>query len=250
MVGRRAGRLLECRLRLYGRDRRSRSRTGAAQWRPHARRHLVRRHPAELCREPAAWHRRRSGNHRARRTRPTPGNFLGPVTRRRRTRGRRIAGSGRRRRGSRRRLHAEPAGSDRRDAGYHEPRRNLVVVLPRLRHPRGARPLRPDRAESALHGGRLLLRRQDARFARTHRRHPRKPALGDVRGRGGERESTTRPRAAADGTSLLRVRPSGRDACASSDSRSTIRSTSSIHRAPRACRSASSTARAAPCCST
>ena len=56
--------------------------------------------------------------------------------------------------------------ADRRDAGHGEPRRDLVVVLARLRRERRARPLRTDRAARPLLRRRLPLRRQGDRFAR------------------------------------------------------------------------------------
>ncbi len=42
----------------------------------------------------------------------------------------------------------------------------MVVVLAGLRHPRRGRPLRPDRAESPVHGGHVRLRRQAFRLSR------------------------------------------------------------------------------------
>ena len=79
----------------------------------------------------------------------------------------------------RRRLHAEHARDDHRDAGRHEPRRDLVVLLARFRRAGRARPLRPDRAEGAVRRRRLLLRRQDAStLLAAHRGDRRAAALG------------------------------------------------------------------------
>ena len=73
-----------------------------------------------------------------------------------------------------------------------EPRRDLVVLLARLRRAGRARPLRPDRAEGALRRRRLLVRRQGAStVARQGRRDRRRscprvervvvvPYLGDA----------------------------------------------------------------------
>ena len=59
---------------------------------------------------------------------------------------------GRRHRGGRpgRGLSAEHARGGDRDARHRQPRRDLVVVLARLRRERGARPVRPDRAPGSL----------------------------------------------------------------------------------------------------
>ena len=65
----------------------------------------------------------------------------------------------------RRRLPAQHAGDGHRHAGHRQPRRHLVLLLARFRRPGRARPLRPDRAEGAVHRRRLLLRRQDASTA-------------------------------------------------------------------------------------
>ena len=82
----------------------------------------------------------------------------------------RVAGAlkahGRRGRRSRRRLPPEHARGHRRDAAASEPRRDLVVVLARLRRARRARPLRPDRAARAVRRRRLLVRRQGAPIPR------------------------------------------------------------------------------------
>ena len=66
------------------------------------------------------------------------------------------------RRRSRGRGHAEHPRDHHRDAGDHRARRDLVVLLARLRRPGRARPLRPDRAQGADHGRRLPLHRQAA----------------------------------------------------------------------------------------
>ena len=83
-----------------------------------------------------------------------------------------------------------------------QPRRDLVVVLARLRRAGGDRPVRPDRAEGAARRRRLPLRRQGLRPAR--RRRPRSgagspslehtvvlPYLGSRRGRGRARLGRT-----------------------------------------------------------
>ncbi len=60
--------------------------------------------------------------------------------------------------------------NSRRDAGHvprrGEPRRDLVVLLAGLRRPRGARPVRPDRADGPARRRRLRLRRQAVRHPR------------------------------------------------------------------------------------
>ena len=69
-------------------------------------------------------------------------------------------GPGRRRRRRRRpgwRLPAEHARRRRCHARRHQPRRRVVVVLAGLRRRRGARPLRPDRAQGAVRRRRLPL---------------------------------------------------------------------------------------------
>ena len=151
----------------------------------------------------------------------------------------------------RRRLPAEPAGSRHRHARHDQPRRRLDVVLARLRHQRRARPLRPDRAARAVHRRRLLLRRQDARFAGADPRRAR----ADCRRSSASSSCPTSSRAPdlaglPHAVRFARVRPPRRAAASSSACRSTRRSTSCIRRAPPACRSASCTASAARCCST
>ena len=64
-----------------------------------------------------------------------------------------------------RRLPAQPPRDRHRDAGDREPRRDLVLLLARLRRQRRARPLRPDRAARPLLRRRLPVRRQDDRLA-------------------------------------------------------------------------------------
>ncbi len=65
------------------------------------------------------------------------------------------------------RLPAQPARDRDRHAGGHFAGRHLVLVLPRLRHRRRGRPLRPDRAQGAFLRRCLPLRRQDASTAWT-----------------------------------------------------------------------------------
>ena len=70
----------------------------------------------------------------------------------------------------RRRLPAErPRGPDRLPR-RRQPGRDLVELLARLRAGQRRRPLRPDRAEGAVRGRRLPLRRQGLRPARRRRR--------------------------------------------------------------------------------
>ena len=86
-------------------------------------------------------------------------------------------------------VHREPPGNRRRDARDGERRRRVVVVLAGLRRRRRARPLRADRAESAVRDRRLFLQRQEHRFAadRAHgRRAPAEP-------RGRRRRAVPRP---------------------------------------------------------
>ena len=64
-------------------------------------------------------------------------------------RGRRSRALGVRARRPGRRLPAQPARDRHRDAGHGQPRRDLVVLLARLRRQRRARSLRPDPARSA-----------------------------------------------------------------------------------------------------
>ena len=141
------------------------------------------------------------------------------------------------------------------DARRRQPRRDLVLLLARLRRAGRARPLRPDRAEGAVRRRRLLLQRQDHRRARhacaeivarpadassassscpTSREQPR-------RSRHPERASRWR-----DFMAPYRAAATSRSrAC-----RSTTRSTSCTRPARPACPSASCTAPAARCCST
>src|SRR5579875_1708898 len=56
-----------------------------------------------------------------------------------------------------RRLAAQHAGSDHRDARGHQPRRGVVVELPRFRRAGRPRSLRADRAQASLRRGRLFL---------------------------------------------------------------------------------------------
>ena len=77
------------------------------------------------------------------------------------------------RRRPRRRVHAEHARDDHRDARRGGAGRHLVVVLARLRRAGRARPLRPDRAARAVHRRRLLVQRQADRDPRQGRRDRR-----------------------------------------------------------------------------
>ena len=147
------------------------------------------------------------------------------------------------------RLPAEPARGRRRDARRDEPRRRVDLLLARLRHQRRARPVRPGRAARAVHGGRLLLQRQDHRLAGARARRAGAAAVRRTRRRHTVRRGCTRSRrdCAApwpSASSAARAPRSSSLAC-----RSTRRCTSCIPRARPACRSASCTAWAARCCS-
>ena len=110
------------------------------------------------------------------------------------------------------------------------PRRRLVVVLAGLRRRRRARPLRADRAEGAVRGGRLLLQRQEHRLAASSSaRSPR--GCRAARESSWSRIWTARPtlRGAAErGCCSPTCSTPRRDSSSSSRCRSTIRSTSSI----------------------
>ena len=97
---------------------------------------------------------------------------MGRPARRRRRRRRRPARARRRPRRPRRRLPAEHPRDDRGVPGLREPRRDLVVVLAGLRRAQRDRPLRADRAEGALRGRRLPLRRPRLRPPRRGRPPP------------------------------------------------------------------------------
>ena len=118
---------------------------------------------------------------------------------------------------------------------------------------RRARSLRADRAEGAVHGGWLFLRRQDARLARRDgaggredcRASSKVVVVGYVSAEPGSRRGS-----AASAQLAVRwsdVRHARRAARVRADCRSITRSTFSIRPAPRACRSASCTAPAARC---
>ena len=141
----------------------------------------------------------------------------------------------------------------RRHAGDRQPRRHLVLLLAGFRRAGRARPLRPDRAQAAVHRRRLLLRRQELRFPGPHRPNacPSCPAssasivlpyLSERAGSGGHCPRRCGWRISSPpttpGDDRLRAR------CPS-----TIRSTSCTPRARRACRNASSMAPAARCSS-
>ena len=97
-------------------------------------------------------------------------DHLGRAARARRGGRRRAAGARRRPRRPRRRLPAErPRGPDR-VPRHRQHRRDLVELLAGLRPRQRRRPLRPDRAEGDVRGGRLPLRRQGLRPARDGRR--------------------------------------------------------------------------------
>ena len=134
-----------------------------------------------------------------------------------------------------------------------EPRRDLVLVLAGLRRAGRARPLRPDRAEGAVRGRRLLLQRQNPSIAWTScmassQRCRRSNASWSCRTRAPIPPSTGLPHAAVCGRLHGELRRPARSS--SRGCRSTTRSTSCIRPARPACRSASCTARAARCCST
>ena len=118
---------------------------------------------------------------------------------------------------------------------------------------RRARSLRADRAEGAVHGRRLLLRRQDAstRWPRSAQIARAAARAARSRRRAVSRRATRADRRAcrdAVATGRLRSAPQG-EARVRRRCRSTIRSTSCIPPAPPACRNASCTARAARCSS-
>ena len=167
-----------------------------------------------------------------------------------------LAAAGRRGRRPRRRVPAQHARGDHRDAGRDVARRDLVVVLAGLRRAGRARPLRPDRAARARHRRRLLVQRQGDADPRQGGRDRRRPAVGRARRRdpvsaanaGRLRRPRRRCATAWRGTSGWRRSCPARST--TSRCRSTIRSTSSIRRGRPACRSASCTAPAARCCST
>ena len=95
---------------------------------------------------------------------------LGRAARPGRRGGRRPAGARGRARRPGRRLPAEHPGGDRRLPRHRLDRRDLVELLARLRPGQRHRPLRPDRAQGALRGRRLQLRRQALRPPRGARR--------------------------------------------------------------------------------
>ena len=139
--------------------------------------------------------------------------------------------------------------------GADIPRRDLVVVLAGVRRAGRAGPLRPDRAQDPRHRRRLLLQRQGDPDPRQGCRHRGRPAVGGEGGRDSLSAANvrcvrpSRPRCAAPwrgmpGSRLSCPVPSTMSRC-----RSRTLSTSSIRRAPPACRSASCTRPAACCCS-
>ena len=71
-----------------------------------------------------------------------------------------------------RRLPAQHRRDVRADAGHRQPRRGLVSVRARVRHPQRRRPVAADRAEGAGRRGRLPVRRQGRRPAARGRRDP------------------------------------------------------------------------------
>ena len=104
---------------------------------------------------------------------------------------RRPARARRRARRPRRRLPAEHPRGDRRLPRQRLDRRGLVELLARLRPGQRRRPLRPDRAQGALRGRRLPLRRQGLRPPRDDRR----AAGGDAEPGAHRRPPLPRPRA-------------------------------------------------------
>ena len=167
----------------------------AGRWRADARRQLVRRRGAQFRREPAAPPRRPARDHRLDRGRAAARAELP----------RAVPGGGEARRGAaaRGRRPGRPGGGGdaargrdhRRHARDHRARRDLVVVLARLRRPGGARPLRPDRAQGADHDRRLPLQRQADRRARQARRD-RGPPARPASAWSWRRSSSRRPRPA------------------------------------------------------
>ena len=148
--------------------------------------------------------------------------------------------------------HAARPGNHHRDAGDHRARRDLVVVLARLRRPGRARPLRPDRAQGADHHRRLPLQRQDDRRARQagrDRRPPAEPASASS----WCRSSMPRARAGAADRRRPLPRVRGGGAGAARVRAAAVRSPD-LHpvlvRHDRACPRRSCTAPAAPCSST
>ncbi len=136
--------------------------------------------------------------------------------------------------------------TDHRDARRGFARRHLVLVLAGFRHQRRRRPLRPDRAQGAVHGRRLRLRRQALRLpgedperARTRFRASRKSSSCPIPAtRCSSMVCATRSRGPiSQATASMR--------CRSRCCRSIIRSTSCIRRARPACPNASCTAPAA-----
>ncbi len=93
------------------------------------------------------------------------------------------AGAGREGRRPRRRVPAQHAGGDHRDARCDEPGRGLVVVFPRFRRAGCARPLRPDRAAHPLHHRWLLVQRQGPADRGQGRRDRHEAAVGRARRR-------------------------------------------------------------------
>ena len=157
-------------------------------------------------------------------------------------------GVGSRRR--RRRLPAEPARDRDRDARDDEPRRDLVLLLARLRRAGRARSLRPDHAEGAVRRRRLPLRGQDVDCLRRSlaccAEDPSSRSAScscRTSARTGERRSAAGMRCLSP-TSASAARRSRSSTC-----RSIIRSSFCIRPARPACRSASCTAPAARCCS-
>ena len=232
----------------------------AGRRRPDAGRALVPGRAAQLRAEPARAAARRRRRRRARVLGRGQGAARASRTRELHALASRVVrGAGRarrRRRRPRRRLPAEHARDDHRDARRVGARRDLVVVLARLRRAGRARPLRTDRAARAVHRRRLLVQRQGRSRSSTR---SRRSSRGCRRSSGSSSCRTSRRpparrttcRACAmrcAGTSGSRRSSRGRST--TRRCRSTIRCTSCTRRARPACPSASCTAPAARCCST
>jgi hypothetical protein len=155
--------------------RRRRLRPGARIHRD-ARRRVVPGRAGQLRRAPVPQDRRRRGGDRPRvgaagalrvdvgGSAPRDGEHGGAAARAGRREGRPRGG-----------LHAEHPRDRRRVPGHGLDRRDLVVVLARLRRPLGDRPLRPDRAQGPADRRRLPLQRQGLRADRARRRRAGRP---------------------------------------------------------------------------
>ena len=157
-----------------------------------ARRRVVPRHAAELRRARLRRQgRRRDGDPPRLRAARAGRAELGRAAAAGRGDGGGAAAPRRRARRPRRRLPAEHPRGDRRLPRHRLDRRGLVELLARLRPGQRDRPLRPDRAQGAVRGRRLPLRRQGLRPPRD-----RRPAAGgDAEPGAHRRPPLPRPRA-------------------------------------------------------